>query len=97
MSALTAWNVAYPVALGVDVATGCLLWWVIGRPHWLLPVFIAEAIPGIGTFPCWTLVVGTLAVTGRLPMRGVKPSSPTTEQISPTPSTPTDPVRPQSE
>ncbi|MSR68913.1 MAG: hypothetical protein EXS17_00995 [Phycisphaerales bacterium] len=63
----SAWVVTEPAVIVVDVATAVLLWWVLGRPALLFVVFVAEAIPGIGMIPLWTMVVGALAMTGRLP------------------------------
>lgn len=63
----SAWVITEPVVIAVDVATAMLLWWALGRPALLFVVFVAEAIPGIGMIPLWTMVVGALAVTGRLP------------------------------
>ncbi len=59
--------IATPVVIAVDMATALLLWWTLGRPSWLLVVFVAEAIPGLGMVPFWTLVVGAIALTGRVP------------------------------
>ena len=63
----SAWVITEPLVIAVDVATAMLLWWALGRPALLFVVFLAEAIPGIGVIPLWTMVVGALAVTGRLP------------------------------
>ncbi len=63
----SAWVITEPIVIAVDVATAMLLWWALGRPALLFVVFLAEAIPGIGMIPFWTMVVGALAVTGRLP------------------------------
>jgi hypothetical protein len=46
-----------PVQLAVDFATGLVLFWILGRRWALLPGFVAEAIPGLGVFPVWVLVV----------------------------------------
>ncbi len=58
-----------PLVIGVDVVTGFLIWLALGRPLLLLPVLIAEATPFVGMFPLWTIVVGVIATTGRLPSR----------------------------
>jgi hypothetical protein len=46
-----------PVQLAIDMATAAALFWVLGKRWALLPGFIAEAIPGMGVFPWWVLVV----------------------------------------
>jgi hypothetical protein len=57
VNAIFTW--APPIVIGIDVVTAVLLWVVLGRPMVLLPVFIAEALPGVGIVPFWTLVAGT--------------------------------------
>jgi len=55
---------APPIEWAVDLVTGLLLFAALGW-HWLLlPGFIFEAIPGLGVFPFWVLVVGSLALWG---------------------------------
>jgi hypothetical protein len=68
VNAIFTW--APPIVIGIDVVTAVLLWVVLGRPMVLLPVFIAEALPGVGIVPFWTLVAGGLAFFGRIPGRG---------------------------
>jgi hypothetical protein len=51
-----------PVQLTVDVATALVLFWILGRRWALLPGFIAEAIPGMGVFPVWVLVVLSILI-----------------------------------
>ena len=46
-----------PVQLAVDVATAILLFLILGRRLAILPALVAEAIPGMGIFPIWLLVV----------------------------------------
>ena len=46
-----------PVQWAVDVATAVVLFLVLGRRRAILPGLIAEAIPGVGIFPVWVLVV----------------------------------------
>jgi hypothetical protein len=58
------------VVIVIDAVTALLLWLVLGRPKILLPIFVAEAIPGVGVVPLWTLVAGGLAFFGRIPGRG---------------------------
>lgn len=48
---------APPLQLALDLATAFALFWILGRRWALLPGFIAEAIPGMGVFPVWVLVV----------------------------------------
>lgn len=61
--------IAEPLVIGIDLVTGVLIWFALGRPMLLLAVFLAEAIPGVGMVPLWTMVVALLATTGRLPGR----------------------------
>jgi hypothetical protein len=46
-----------PVQWVLDVATAGALFMVLGRRWALLPGLVAEAIPGMGVFPIWILVV----------------------------------------
>ena len=46
-----------PVQLAVDVVTAGALFLILGRRLAILPGLIAEAIPGMGIFPVWILVV----------------------------------------
>lgn len=46
-----------PAQIAVDMVTALALFWILGRRWALLPGFIAEAIPGLGVFPVWVLVV----------------------------------------
>jgi hypothetical protein len=66
---LSATVIAEPLIIGIDLVTGILIWWALGRPMLLFAVFVAEAIPGIGMIPLWTLVVAILITTGRLPSK----------------------------
>lgn len=61
--------IAEPLVIGIDLVTGVLIWFALGRPMLLFAVFLAEAIPGVGMVPLWTMVVALLATTGRLPGR----------------------------
>jgi hypothetical protein len=55
---LSFWLVlAPPVQWLIDLATALLLFLILGRRWMLLPGLIAEAIPGMGVFPVWILVV----------------------------------------
>jgi hypothetical protein len=46
-----------PAQLAIDMATALLLFLILGRRWAILPGLIAEAIPGMGIFPVWVLVV----------------------------------------
>ena len=51
-----------PVQWVIDLATAGLLFLILGRRWALLPGLIVEAIPGLGVFPVWVLVVMSLIV-----------------------------------
>jgi hypothetical protein len=51
-----------PVQWAVDLGTAGLLFLILGRRWALLPGLIVEAIPGMGVFPVWVLVVISLIV-----------------------------------
>ena len=53
-----------PIVWVVDLATTLLLFMVLGRQWLLLPGLALEAIPGLGVFPLWLLVVGAIAILG---------------------------------
>ena len=53
-----------PLEWTLDAVTAGLLFIVLGWNWLLLPGLIAEAIPGLGAFPFWVLVVGAIAVGG---------------------------------
>ena len=46
----------------IDLGTAGLLFLILGRRWAILPGLVAEAIPGIGVFPVWILVVLSLIV-----------------------------------
>ena len=48
---------APPFQWTLDLATAFILFLILGRRWALLPGLIAEAIPGMGIFPVWVLVV----------------------------------------
>jgi hypothetical protein len=48
---------APPFQWALDLATAFALFLILGRRWALLPGLIAEAIPGVGVFPVWVLVV----------------------------------------
>lgn len=51
-----------PVQIAVDLATALVLWMLLGWWWPMLPALIAEAMPGLGVFPTWTLVAGAYLV-----------------------------------
>jgi hypothetical protein len=46
-----------PMQWLIDLVTALLLFLVLGRRWAILPGLVAEAIPGMGVFPVWVLVV----------------------------------------
>lgn len=55
---LSFWMVlAPPMQWLIDLGTAFLLFLILGRRWAILPGLIAEAIPGMGVFPVWVLVV----------------------------------------
>jgi hypothetical protein len=60
---LSFWiSFALPVQWLLDLGTAGLLFLILGRRWALLPGLVAEAIPGVGVFPVWVLVVVSLIV-----------------------------------
>jgi len=60
---LAIWLViAPPLQIALDVVTAFILFLVLGRRWALLPGLIAEAIPGMGVFPVWVLVVLSIII-----------------------------------
>ena len=55
---------APPLVWTVDVLTVVMLFAVLGWQRLLLPGLLMEAIPGLGVFPFWLLVVGGIAAWG---------------------------------
>lgn len=51
-----------PIQWLVDLGTAGLLFLILGRRWALLPGLIMEAIPGMGVFPVWVLVVISIMV-----------------------------------
>ena len=51
-----------PIQWVVDLATAGLLFLILGKRWAILPGLITEAIPGMGIFPVWVLVVASIAV-----------------------------------
>lgn len=61
--------VTFPAVLAVDAVTATLLWLALGRPLLILPILAAEAVPGVGTLPLWTVAVVLISIFGRIPGR----------------------------
>jgi hypothetical protein len=60
---LAFWTtIAPPVQWALDVGTAFILFLILGKRWALLPGLIAEAIPGMGIFPVWILVVASIAI-----------------------------------
>jgi hypothetical protein len=53
---------APPLQWALDAGTALLLFLILGRRWALLPGLITEAIPGMGVFPVWVLVVVSIAI-----------------------------------
>src|ERR1700737_3898249 len=53
---------APPLQWGLDLGTAFILFLILGRRWALLPGLITEAIPGMGVFPVWILVVLSIAI-----------------------------------
>lgn len=65
--ALSFWlTLLPPVQWGIDLVTALFLYLLLGRKWAILPGLIAEAIPGLGIFPFWLLVVGSIATWGAI-------------------------------
>jgi hypothetical protein len=60
---LSIWlTFAPPFQWTLDLATAVILFLILGRRWALLPGLIAEAIPGMGIFPVWVLVVLSIII-----------------------------------
>jgi hypothetical protein len=60
---LSFWTaLAPPVQWAIDLGTALLLFLILGRRWAVLPGLVAEAIPGMGVFPVWVLVVLSIIV-----------------------------------
>jgi hypothetical protein len=60
---LSIWaTFAPPLQWALDVGTAFALFLILGRRWALLPGLITEAIPGMGIFPVWILVVASIAI-----------------------------------
>jgi hypothetical protein len=53
---------APPFQWTLDLATALALFLILGRRWALLPGLVAEAIPGMGVFPVWVLVVLSIMI-----------------------------------
>jgi hypothetical protein len=53
---------APPLQWALDLATAFALFLILGKRWALLPGLIAEAIPGMGVFPVWVLVVLSIII-----------------------------------
>ena len=60
---LSIWlTFAPPFQWTLDLVTAVILFLILGRRWALLPGLIAEAIPGMGIFPVWVLVVLSIII-----------------------------------
>ena len=60
---LSIWlTFAPPFEWALDLATAFALFLILGRRWALLPGLVAEAVPGMGVFPVWVLVVLSIIV-----------------------------------
>lgn len=67
---LSFWFVlALPMQWMIDLGTALLLFLILGRRWAILPGLIAEAIPGMGVFPVWVLVVLSIIVYDDIKVR----------------------------
>lgn len=67
---LSFWTVlAPPMEWMIDLLTAVLLFLILGRRWVILPGLIAEAIPGMGVFPVWVLVVLSIIVYDDIKIR----------------------------
>jgi len=67
---LSFWTVlAPPMEWLIDLVTAALLFLILGRRWAILPGLIAEAIPGMGVFPVWVLVVLSIIVYDDIKVR----------------------------
>lgn len=60
---VSMWTEALPpLQWVIDLGTALLIFLILGRRWAILPGLIAEAIPGMGVFPVWVLVVLSIIV-----------------------------------
>ena len=62
-------DLVLPVQWGLDLVTAMLIFLILGRRWAILPGLIAEAIPGLGVFPVWVLVVISIMVYDDIKVR----------------------------
>lgn len=60
---------ALPLQWLLDLGTAGILFLILGRRWALLPGLVAEAIPGVGVFPVWILVVLSIIVHDEIKTR----------------------------
>ncbi len=82
---LSPLQVADPFSLIIDFITAFLLFVILGWRLILLPALLAEAIPGVGVFPLWILVVGSIAFFGTVKKPGSKENFPIRPESYPDP------------
>lgn len=67
---LSIWiDVALPIQWLLDLSTAGALFLILGRRWPLLPGLVAEAIPGVGVFPVWVLVVLSIVIHDDIKVR----------------------------
>ncbi len=72
---LSIWTeFAPPLQWVIDLGTALLLFLILGRRWAILPGLIAEAIPGMGVFPVWVLVVLTIIVYDDIKAANTRPT-----------------------
>ena len=63
---------APPFQWALDLGTAGLLFLILGRRWALLPGLVVEAIPGMGVFPVWVLVVLSIILYDEIKTHGGK-------------------------
>ena len=67
---LSIWiDVVLPIQWLLDLSTAGALFLILGRRWPLLPGLVAEAIPGVGVFPVWVLVVLSIVIHDDIKVR----------------------------
>jgi len=70
---LSMWTeFAPPFQWALDLGTAGLLFLILGRRWALLPGLVVEAIPGMGVFPVWVLVVLSIILYDEIKTHGGK-------------------------
>jgi len=59
-----------PMQWALDAATAFGLYLILGRRWALVPGLVAEAIPGMGIFPVWVLVVASILAYDGITRKG---------------------------